>query len=63
MKEKVRTYHGTVVVGDKTGSGIVYELGGGLEVSGIAIDAILGHDVLKHFDGRLSWKSGFGSLE
>ena len=60
---RVRTYHCTIVVGGKTGPGLVYELGVGVEINGISIDAILGHDVLKYFDVRLNWKGGFGSIE
>ena len=60
---EVGIYQGTIATGGKTGAGTVYALNDGVEIGGISIDAVLGHDVLKYFDVRLNWKGGFGSME
>lgn len=59
----VKRYRGTVIVGTKTGSGLVYELDVRPSVMGLRADAVLGRDVLRNFDAGLGWRAGTGFLE
>lgn len=62
-KAAVRCYRGTITVGTKSGSGIVYALDVRPTVDGMRVDAVLGRDVLRHFKVTLDWRNGTGILE
>lgn len=55
-------YRGTTMVGTKSGCGVVYEIGVRPRVAGAVVDAILGNDVLRHFNIALNHRDGAGFL-
>jgi len=58
-----RSYYGRVMLGTKSGGGIVYEIDAPLAVGGLRVGVVLGRDMLQHLNVALNWKDGTGFLE
>lgn len=59
---KVKYYRGTITVGTKSGCGTVYAIDIRPRITGVSVDAILGNDVLHHFNIALNHRDGTGFL-
>jgi len=60
---KIDTYRSVITLGGITVKCTSLAYNGRLGAGGIRADAILGHNVLCHFDGSLGWKGRTGTLE
>lgn len=58
----IRYYRGTITVGTKSGCGMACEIDVRPKVEGTSVDAILGNDVLRHFNIALNHRDGTGFL-
>jgi len=58
----IEYYRGTVTVGTKSGCGMVYKIDIRPRIAGVSVDAILGNDVLRHFNIALNHRDGTGFL-
>jgi len=59
---ETRSYHGTVTLGTKSGSRKAYAIDTRLAVGGLRAGAVLGRDVLCHFNVDLHWMDGTGLM-
>lgn len=57
-----KSHHGVITIGTVSGDGTACELDASPAVGGLRIGAVLGRDVLQHFNVDLHWRDGTGLL-
>lgn len=59
---ETRSYHGVITLGAKSESGGVYAIDARLSAGDLSAGAVLGRDILRHFNVDLHWMDGTGLM-